>query len=131
MSEVGETRKRIKELILGLPEGTMAPTFASTWEKDGALIICCANQQLVDWLKDLSAEIRVGNTPLHAAMLDELLRRHRVVVYMGKPDLTSKETIKLLDRQNTGLGAREWVVGESTNRDALNAHFLPLSTILP
>jgi len=42
-------------------------------------------------------------------------------------DLTAKETIRFLNRQNTGLTAGEWVVvKESVSKDAKSAYFAAL-----
>ncbi|KYN02056.1 hypothetical protein ALC62_07125 [Cyphomyrmex costatus] len=113
--------------ILELPEDGLAPTFTGTWERDGAVIFNCANQQTVDWLKSLSTVIKIGGTALHVLPAGELPKRHRVVVHVEESDLAVEEAIKLLDRQNTGLGAREWVVVRgSESRDAKSAHFAAL-----
>jgi len=46
---------------------------------------------------------------------------------MEEPDLTAEETIKLLDRRNTDLAAREWVVVRwSASKDAKSTHFAAL-----
>jgi len=122
--EVGETRKLIRGCILELPEGTLAPTFTGTWIRNGAIFFGCTNQQSADWLKSLSGKLRVEDSPLRVLSADELFKRHRVVVHVEESDLAAEETIKLLDRQNTGLAAGEWVViRESESRDAKSAHF--------
>jgi len=46
---------------------------------------------------------------------------------MEESDLTAKETIRFLNRQNTGLTAGEWVVvKESVSKDAKSAYFAAL-----
>ncbi|KYM97062.1 hypothetical protein ALC62_12263 [Cyphomyrmex costatus] len=126
-SEGGEIRRLVRKHILELPEDGLAPTFTGTWERDGAVIFNCANQQTVDWLKSLSTVIKIGGTALHVLPAGELPKRHRVVVHVEESDLAVEEAIKLLDRQNTGLGAREWVVVRgSESRDAKSAHFAAL-----
>ncbi|KYN07980.1 hypothetical protein ALC62_01045 [Cyphomyrmex costatus] len=123
----GEIRRLVRGHILELPEDGLAPTFTGTWERDGAVIFNCANQQTVDWLKSLSTVIKIGGTALHVLPAGELPKRHRVVVHVEESDLAVEEAIKLLDRQNTGLGAREWVVVRgSESRDAKSAHFAAL-----
>jgi len=124
---VGEIRRLIRGRILALPDDAPAPTFTSTWEREGAMIFCCANQTSADWLQSLSAELKVEGVPLRVLPAGELPKRHRVVVHVEEPDLTAEETVKLLDRQNTGLAAREWVVVRgSESRDAKSAHFAAL-----
>ncbi|KYN07985.1 hypothetical protein ALC62_01035 [Cyphomyrmex costatus] len=126
-SEGGKIRRLVRKHILELPEDGLAPTFTGTWERDGAVIFNCANQQTVDWLKSLSTVIKIGGTALHVLPAGELPKRHRVVVHVEESDLAVEEAIKLLDRQNTGLGAREWVVVRgSESRDAKSAHFAAL-----
>ncbi|KYN05848.1 hypothetical protein ALC62_03215 [Cyphomyrmex costatus] len=126
-SEVEEIRQLVRRHILELPEDGLAPTFTGTWERDGAVIFNCANQQTVDWLKSLYTEIRIGSTTLHVLPAGELPKLHRVVVHVEESDLAAETAIKLLDRQNTGLGAREWVVVRgSVSRDAKSAHFAAL-----
>ncbi|KYN05108.1 hypothetical protein ALC62_04003 [Cyphomyrmex costatus] len=123
----GEIRRLVRKHILELPEDGLAPIFTGTWERDGAVIFNCANQQTVDWLKSLSTVIKIGGTALHVLPAGELPKRHRVVVHVEESDLAVEEAIKLLDRQNTGLGAREWVVVRgSESRDAKSAHFAAL-----
>jgi hypothetical protein len=64
---------------------------------------------------------------LRALGVDELPKRHRVVVHVEDPEMSVKETLELLDRQNKGLASSEWIVvtgGES--RDAKSAHFAAL-----
>jgi len=125
--EVGEVRRLVRGRILALPDDAPAPAFTGSWERDGALMFCCANQGSAEWLKSLSGEMKLGETPLRALPADELPRRHRVVVHVEEPDLTIEETIKFLDKQNTGLAAGEWVVIRgSTSRDAKSAHFAAL-----
>jgi len=124
--EIGEVRRLVRGRILALPDDAPAPAFTGSWERDGAIIFCCANQSSAEWLKSLSGE-KLGEVPLRALPADELPKRHRVVVHVEEPDLTVEETIKFLDRQNTGLAAREWVVIRgSASRDAKSAHFAAL-----
>jgi len=59
------------------------------------------------WLKSLSGKIRVEDIPLHVLPTNELFNHYQVVVHVEESDLTAEETIKLLDRQNTGLAAGE------------------------
>ncbi|KYN04947.1 hypothetical protein ALC62_04172 [Cyphomyrmex costatus] len=126
-SEVEEIRRLVRRHILELPENGLAPTFTGIWERDGAVIFNCANQQTVDWLKSLSTVIKIGSTALHVLPAGELPKRHRVVVHVEESDLAVEEAIKLLDRQNTGLDAREWIVVRgSASRDAKSAHFAAL-----
>jgi len=123
---VREIRRLVRGRILALPDDAPAPTFTSTWEKEGALIFC-ANQTSADWLQSLSGELKVEGVPLRVLPADGLPKRHRVVVHVEEPDLTAEETVKLLDRQNTGLAAREWVVVRgSESRDAKSSHFAAL-----
>jgi len=90
-------------------------------------VIGCANQESTDWLKSFSGVIRVKDVPLRVLPADELPNRYRVVVHVEEADLTA--AVKLLDRQNTGLAAREWIVMRgSESRDAKCAT-LPLSAM--
>lgn len=123
-SEVVLIRKLIKGRILDLSMGAKAPTFTGSWERDGALVFGCADEQTGDWLKSLSSETKIGESSLRALPLDELPRRRRVVVHVDEPDVTVEEAVTLLDKQNVGLAAGEWVVArESVSRDASCAHF--------
>jgi len=125
--ETGEVRRLVSRRILTLPDDAPAPTFTGSWERDGAFVFCCANEGLADWLKSLSGEIKIRGVPLRALPADELPKRYRVVVHVEEPDLTVEETIKLLDRQNTGLAAGEWVVIRgSASKDAKSAYFAAL-----
>lgn len=123
-SEVTEIRKKIRGRILELAEGTKAPTFTGSWERDGAMVIACADGWSGDWLKGLASELAVGDAPLRVLPIEELPKRHRLIVHVEEPDLTAQEALKLLDRQNTGLAASEWVVTRgSESRDATSSHF--------
>ncbi|KYM93660.1 hypothetical protein ALC62_15739 [Cyphomyrmex costatus] len=125
--EVKEIRRLVRGHILELPEDGLAPTFTGTWERDGAVIFNCTNQKSVDWLKSLSTEIKIGSTVLRVLPAGELPKCHRVVVHVEELDMAGEEAIKLLDRQNAGLGTREWVVVRgSVSRDAKSAHFAAL-----
>ncbi|KYM96592.1 hypothetical protein ALC62_12719 [Cyphomyrmex costatus] len=96
-SEVDEIRRLVRRHILELPEDGLAPIFTGAWERDGAVIFNCTNQQSMDWLKSLSIEIKIGSTALHVLPAEG------------------------------GLGAREWVVvRRSESRDAKSAHFASL-----
>lgn len=124
-----EIRKLIRGRIIALQKGTRAPAFTGSWIRDGALVFACANQESADWLKSLSGDISVGNVPLRVLPVDELPKRHRVVVHVEEPDLSVKEALELLDRQNAGLAPEDWVVsGGSESRDALSTHFACLVT---
>jgi len=120
---MGKIRKLITRCILDFSEGGLAPAFG-TWERDGIVIINCANQQSVDWLKSQSTELNIDGHTLHVLPAEELPKRHLIVVHVEEPDLVVEKTIKLLDRQNIDLNARGWVVlRESESRDAKSAHF--------
>ena len=127
--EVAEIRKLVRGRIIALQIGTKAPTFTGSWTRDGALVFACANEESADWLKSLSADLSLGNVPLRVLPADELPKRHRVVVHVEEPDLSVKEAISLLDRQNVGLAPGDWVVsGGSESRDASSTHFACLVT---
>lgn len=122
--EAAEIRKLIRGRIIALQRGTKAPTFTGSWIRVGALVFACANQESADWLKSLSGEINMGNVPLRVLPVDELPKRHRVVVHVEEPDLSVKGALELLDRQNEGLAPGDWVVsGGSESRDAMSTHF--------
>jgi hypothetical protein len=49
------------------------------------------------------------------------------VVHVEDPDMTVKESLVLLDRQNEGLDTDDWVIARgSKSRDAANSHFTAL-----
>lgn len=83
----------------------------------------CDDEQSEDWLKNLSFELKVGEHSLHVVPVEELSKRHRVVVHGEKPDLSAEEALKL-GRQNTGLATGDWIVTSgSVSRDATITHF--------
>jgi hypothetical protein len=56
----------------------------------------------------------------------ELPKRHRVVVHVEDPEMSVKETLEPLDRQNKGLAPSEWIVVRGNeSRDSTSAHKLP------
>jgi hypothetical protein len=94
-----------------------------TSERDGAVIFNCADIETVGWLKSLTTVL----TMKEAVGIDELPKRHRVVVHVEDPKLSVKQIIDLLDRQNEGLTSGEWIVVRgSESRDATSAHFAAL-----
>jgi len=118
---VGEIRRLVRGRILSLPDDAPAPTFTSTWEREGALIFCCANQTSADWLQSLSGELKAEGVPLRVLPADELPKRHRVVVHVEEPDLTAEETVKLLDRQRDAKSAHFAALVSDSSLEALKA----------
>ncbi|EFN63407.1 hypothetical protein EAG_12816 [Camponotus floridanus] len=119
VAECGLIRKMIRGRILELPEATKAPTFSGSWERDGAYVFVCDDEQSEDWLKSLSSDLKMEGNSLRVVPVDELPRCHRVVIHMDEPDLSAEETLKLLGRQNTGLTTEDWIVTRgSVSRDA-------------
>jgi len=68
---------------------------------------------LADWLISLFGDIRMEDVPLCVMPADKLPKCHWVVVHVEKANLTAEETVKLFDRQNTGLVAKEWIIAKS------------------
>jgi len=52
------------------------PAFTGSWERDGALIFCCANQSSTDWLKGLSGDIMLEGVPLRTLPAEEIPKRY-------------------------------------------------------
>ena len=120
-------REKVKEGILGIAKGTKAPTFKGTADRDGAVIFNCTDAETEGWLRSLTSVLEINGVRLRAVQLDELPRRHRVVVHVEDPRMPVKEAIELLDRQNEGLQAADWVVARgSESRDATSTHFAAL-----
>jgi hypothetical protein len=126
--EVALLKRSVKGRILDLVKGTKAPIFQGTSDRDGAVIFNCADVETVEWLKSLTTVLIIKEgLQLHALGVDELPKRHRVVVHVEDPEMTVKETLELLDRQNKGLASSEWVVVRgSESRDATSTHFAAL-----
>jgi len=62
----------------------------------------------------------VGENSLRVVPVEELPKRHRVVVHVEEPDLSAEEALRLLGRQNTGLATGDWIVTRgSVSRDAM------------
>jgi len=97
-ADCGLIRKMIRGRILELPEGTKAPIFSGSWERDGAFVFVCDDEQSGDWLKSLSSDLKVGGNSLPVVPVDELPRRHRVVVHVEEPDLSAEEAWRRLGR---------------------------------
>jgi len=122
--ECSMTRKLIRKRILELPEDTKAPTFSGSWERDGALVFTCVDEQSGDWLKNLSSDLKLGENSLRVLSVDELPKRHRVVVHVEEPDVSAEEALRLLGKQNMGLATNDWIVIKgSESRDATSTHF--------
>jgi hypothetical protein len=117
-------RKMIRERILS-QEGTKAPNFTGSWERDGALVFACANEETRDWLNQITVSLKIGENTLRVMPIDELPERHRVIIHVEEPDVTTGEVLSLLGRQNKGLTTSNWVVTRgSESRDAHFACFV-------
>nr|XP_012215701.1 PREDICTED: LOW QUALITY PROTEIN: uncharacterized protein LOC105668094 [Linepithema humile] len=116
-------RKLIRGRILELMGKEKAPNLTSSWVKDGALF-GCADEYSEGWLKSLSSDIKIGETSLCVMPIDELQKRHRMVVHIEESDITTEETLKFLRLQNTGLTTSDWIVTRSSKkRDSKSAQF--------
>lgn len=125
--ETEELREEIEGRILGLTRGTKAPTFKGTSDRDGAVVFNCTDEQSAGWLRSLTAEITLkSGASLRALRVDELPKRHRVVVHVDNPKKPINEIIELIDKQNPGVG-NDWVIVKSSEkRDAKSTHFAAL-----
>lgn len=122
--EVALIRRMIRARILDRVGATRAPTFTGSWERDGAMVVSCADSFSEEWVKNLSSEIKIGESSLRAVSEAELPKRHRVVVHVEEPDIKVEESLRLLDLQNSGLAAGEWVVGlGGVKQEANGIHF--------
>jgi hypothetical protein len=97
--EVALLKRLVKKRVPNLGGGTKAPIFQGTSDRDGAVIFNCADVETVEWLKSLTTVLE-------------------------DPEMSVKETLELLDRQNKGLATSEWIVVRgSDSRDVTSAHF--------
>ncbi|EFN60689.1 hypothetical protein EAG_04856 [Camponotus floridanus] len=85
----------IRGRILELSEGTKAPIFSGFWERDGAFVFRCDDEQSGDWLKSLSSDLKVGRNSLCVVPIDEQPRCHRMVIHVEEPNLSAEETMRL------------------------------------
>ena len=115
-------------LLKGSVKGTKTPIFQGTSDRDGAVIFNCADVEAFEWLKSLTTVLMIKEgLQLRALGVVELPKRHRVVVHVEDPEMSVKETLELLDRQNKGLASSEWIVVRgSESRDATSTHFAAL-----
>ncbi|EFN90100.1 uncharacterized protein LOC105185458 [Harpegnathos saltator] len=126
-NEVALIRRLIKLRILGLANGTKTPTFKAAWEWEGTLIFGCNDEHTRDWLKSFMSEIIVKEkVPVRALPADELFGRHHVVVHVEDPEMSVKESLEFLHRQNKELLVNEWVIACRKSRDAVRSHFSAL-----
>jgi hypothetical protein len=119
--EVALLKESVKGRILDLVKDTKAPIFQGTSDRDGAVIFNCADVETVEWLKSLTTVLMIKEGVLRAVGVDELPKRHRVVVHVEDPEMSVKETLELLDRQNKGLGTSEWIVVRVARAGTLRA----------
>jgi hypothetical protein len=126
--EVALLKGSVKGRILYLVKGTKAPISQGISDRDGTVIFNCADVETVEWLKSLTTVLTIREgLQMRAVGVDELPKRHRVVVHVEDPEMSVKETLELLDRQNKGLATSEWIVVRgSESRDATSAHFAAL-----
>jgi hypothetical protein len=107
--EVALLKRLVKGRILDLVRGTKAPIFQNTSDRDGTVIFNCADVETVEWLKSLTTVLTIQEgLQLRALGIDEMSKRHRVVVHVEDPEMSVKEKLELLDRQNKGLASSEW-----------------------
>ncbi|THK33074.1 putative odorant receptor 98b [Diachasma alloeum] len=100
---VTEVRKLLKWAILALPDGAKAPTFDGVWERDGAVVVNCTDEITGNWLKSLFPESKISGHTIHVVSLSERPKKHRVVVHVEDPEITSQEALCFLEKQNKGL----------------------------
>lgn len=125
--ESDELKEHVEGRILGLARGARAPTFKGTYDRDGAIIFNCTDEQTSIWLKTLTSEFSLKNgTQLRVLRIDELPKRHRVMVHVENPKMPIKDILELLDRQNSGLENNWIIVKDSENRDATSTYFAAL-----
>jgi hypothetical protein len=126
--EVALLKRLVKGRILDLVRGTKAPIFQGTSDRDGTVIFNCADVETVERLKSLTTVLTIQEgLQLRALGVDELPKRHRVVVHVEDRKMSVKETLELLDRQNKGLATSEWIVVRGNeSRDSTSAHFAAL-----
>jgi hypothetical protein len=59
--------------------------------------------------------------------VDELPKYYQLVVHVEDPEMTVKESLVLLDRQNEGLDTNDWVIARSReSRVATSSRFAAL-----
>lgn len=63
---------------------------------------------------------------LRALRVNELPKRHRVVVHVVHPKKPINEILNLIDRQNPKAGSDWMIVKGSESRDAKRTHFAAL-----
>jgi len=64
---------------------------------------------------------------MHVLGVNEIPTCHQVMVHNGKPEMTVKESLELLDRQSESLATGKWVIVMGSNsRDAMSSHFTAL-----
>jgi hypothetical protein len=69
--------------------------------------------------------LRMGGDPNVLGV--ELPKCCQLVVHVEDPEMTVKESVVLLDRQNEGLDTDGWVIARSSeSRDATSSHFTAL-----
>ena len=67
--------------------------------RDGTVIFNCTNVETVEWLKSLTTVLMIKEgLQLCALGVDELPKRHQVVVHVEDPEMSVKEMLELLDR---------------------------------
>lgn len=125
--EASLLKETVRRRILCLAKGTKAPTFRGTSDRDGAVVFNCTDRETEEWLRSLTSELKINGIELRALRVDELPRRHRIVVHVEDPTIPVKEALELLDRQNVGIQSPDWVIAKgSESRDATSTHFAAL-----
>jgi hypothetical protein len=111
-----------------LVKGTTAPVFQGTSDRKSAVTFNCVDEETVKLLKSLMAVLSIKQRlQLRALGIDGLPKRHQFMVHVENSEMTAKEVLELLDRQNKDLASNEWVVvRDSKSRNATSAHFVAL-----
>lgn len=107
--EVFLLKRLNKGLILDLVKNTKATTYQGISDRDGAVILNCADEETAEWLKTIELSFKEV-LQLRPLEVDELPKTHRVFVHMEDPEMTTKEALELIDKQNKNLASHEWFV---------------------
>ncbi|KAK0072647.1 hypothetical protein PV325_011046, partial [Microctonus aethiopoides] len=103
--DIGSLKGLLRSQILSLKEGSRASKFEGVWERDGAAVVGCTDEESGMWLKSLFSVNKIGGRLIRVVQPEELPKRHRVVIHVDEV-VSARQATALMDRQNPGLNAK-------------------------
>ncbi|KAK0157070.1 hypothetical protein PV328_011933 [Microctonus aethiopoides] len=98
--DIGSLKGLLRSQILSLKEGTRAPKFEGVWERDGAAVVGCTDEESGTWLKSLFPGNKIGGRLIRVLHPEELPKRNRVVIHVDEVVSAREATARAEEREH-------------------------------